>query len=72
MKIVLASASPRRREILSMVCDSFDIRVSNADESYSSDTPLDENKEYSEKLQALTESLELYYEKGFSDTPCLC
>ncbi len=34
-----------------------------------SDTPLDENKEYSEKLQALTESLELYCEKGFSDTP---
>lgn len=42
MKIVLASASPRRREILSMVCDSFDVRVSNACESYSPDTPLDE------------------------------
>lgn len=34
MKIVLASASPRRREILSMVCPSFDIRISNADENY--------------------------------------
>ena len=40
MKIVLASASPRRREILSMVCDDFDIRVSNADENVSCDTPL--------------------------------
>lgn len=40
MKIVLASASPRRRELLSLVCDSFDVRVSNADESYGSDTPL--------------------------------
>lgn len=34
MKIVLASASARRREILSMVCSDFDIRVANADESY--------------------------------------
>lgn len=34
MKIVLASASPRRREILSMVCPSFDTRVSGADEAY--------------------------------------
>ena len=42
MKIVLASASPRRREILSMVCNSFDVRVSNADENYESDTPLEE------------------------------
>lgn len=42
MKIVLASASPRRREILSMVCADFEVRVSNADESYESDTPLDQ------------------------------
>lgn len=40
MKIVLASASPRRKELLSLVCDSFDIRVSNANEDYGSDTPL--------------------------------
>lgn len=32
------------------------------------DTPLDEDKEYSSKLRELTESLELYYEKGFYDT----
>ncbi len=42
MRIVLASASPRRREILSMVCSDFEIRVSSADESYDSDTPLDQ------------------------------
>ena len=34
MKIVLASASPRRKEILSMVCQDFDVRVASIDESY--------------------------------------
>lgn len=33
MKIILASASPRRRELLSSVCENFDILVSEADES---------------------------------------
>lgn len=33
MKIILASASPRRRELLSSVCEKFDILVSEADES---------------------------------------
>ncbi len=42
MKIVLASASPRRREILSMVVKDFDIRISNAKEDYENDTPLDQ------------------------------
>ncbi|MBO5212604.1 MAG: septum formation protein Maf [Clostridia bacterium] len=40
MKIVLASASARRKEILSMVCDDFEIRISNANEDYSPDIPL--------------------------------
>ena len=34
-----------------------------------SDTPLAVNKEYAKKLKELTNSLELYYEKGFIDTP---
>ena len=42
MKIVLGSKSPRRKEILSLVCDNFEIRVSDADESYSPGTPLSE------------------------------
>ena len=58
MKIVLASASPRRREILSMVCDSFDIRVSNADESYSGDTPLDEIPKILAERKALSVPME--------------
>lgn len=32
------------------------------------DTPVTENEEYTKKLAELTSSLELYYEKGFSDT----
>ena len=34
-----------------------------------SDTPLNENEEYSKKLKSLINSLELYCEKGFTDTP---
>ncbi|MBR2024857.1 MAG: serine hydrolase [Clostridia bacterium] len=34
-----------------------------------SDTSLDVNQEYAKKLEELINSLELYYEKGFDDTP---
>ena len=40
MKLVLGSKSPRRREILGMVTKNFEVRVSDCDESYGSDTPL--------------------------------
>ncbi|MBQ8393197.1 MAG: septum formation protein Maf [Clostridia bacterium] len=40
MKIVLASKSPRRRELLSLICKDFEIRVSDADEEYEEGTPL--------------------------------
>ena len=38
MRIILASASPRRRELLSRVCREFDIIVSETDESFPSCT----------------------------------
>ena len=41
MKIVLASASPRRREILSMVCSDFDVRVASIDEGYNGESDID-------------------------------
>ncbi len=40
MKLVLASKSPRRREILSMVTTDFEVRVSGADENIDSDIDL--------------------------------
>lgn len=58
MKIVLASASPRRREILSMVCQSIEVRVSNADESYSNDTPLDQIPRLLAEKKALSVPME--------------
>ena len=42
MKLILASKSPRRREILGMVTKDFSVRVSEADESYRADTPLED------------------------------
>ena len=33
MKIILASKSPRRKELLSSVCESFEIITSEADET---------------------------------------
>lgn len=40
MKIILASKSPRRKELLSMMGVDFDIMVSNQDEVISKDTPI--------------------------------
>lgn len=40
MKLVLASKSPRRKEILEMVTRDFLVRTQNANEDYEKDTPL--------------------------------
>ena len=52
MKLILASKSPRRREILSMVTDNFEVKVSGADETV--DENLDPTKipEYLSKIKA--------------------
>jgi len=44
-KWVLASASPRRKEILSSLLDTFEIRVSEADESFNETDPKEIVKE---------------------------
>ena len=40
MKIVLGSASPRRRELLSLLTKDFEVRVSEADENFGNDVDL--------------------------------
>lgn len=40
MKLILASKSPRRKEILSMMGADFEVRVSDADERYDVTTPV--------------------------------
>ena len=37
IRVVLASKSPRRRELLSQICDGFDIMSEEVDESFASD-----------------------------------
>ena len=39
MKLILASQSPRRRELMAMVASDFSVRVSQADETLPPDTP---------------------------------
>ena len=55
-KIVLASKSPRRKEILSMVACDFEIRVSDADETIDKDTdPFDVPRQLAvKKAEAVT------------------
>ncbi len=50
-KIILGSASPRRRSLLADLGVSFDILVSNVDEVYASDLALDEIAPYISKLK---------------------
>lgn len=58
MKLVLASKSPRRKEILSMVTSDFLVRVSGADENVSSDIDLFEVPAQLAKIKA--EAVALY------------
>lgn len=58
MKIVLASKSPRRKELLSLICKDFEIRVSNADESYDSSLSPSEIARALARIKAEAVSLE--------------
>ncbi len=72
MKIVLGSASPRRRELLSLLTKDFEVRVSDADESYGSDIPLDRVPRFLSERKAL--ALPLYDDELIiaCDTVVIC
>ncbi|MCQ4022602.1 MULTISPECIES: nucleoside triphosphate pyrophosphatase [unclassified Ruminococcus] len=44
--IILASASPRRQQLLSLICDSFTVEPANIDECITEDIPLEKTPEY--------------------------
>jgi len=50
--VILASASPRRRELLGMIFDKFDIVVSNAEEIVPEGVPVNERPEYLARIKA--------------------
>jgi septum formation protein len=67
MKIILGSASPRRKELLRAAGFSFEVRTKDTDESFPSDTPSDEVALFvaSKKLNALLEDID-------EDTVLIC
>ncbi len=60
MKIILGSASPRRKELLSAAGFSFEVRTKDTDESFPSELPSDEVALFvaTKKLDALLGNLE--------------
>lgn len=52
MKIVLASGSPRRKELISIICSSFEIRPSQADETLPKNIATEKAAEYLAKVKA--------------------
>ena len=52
-RLILASASPRRQELLKGLDVDFDIRVKDCDESVESDIPIEEHAQYIANKKAL-------------------
>ena len=52
MKIILASASPRRKELLKLIFDDFEVSPSNADETLPEGLPAENAAEYLACLKA--------------------
>ena len=52
MKIVLASGSPRRHELLRLITENFEIRVSDADETVPEYIPAEKTAEYLSMVKA--------------------
>lgn len=53
MKIILASASPRRRELLKIIVDDFEAVSTDVDESLPTDLPAEKVAEYLSKIKAM-------------------
>lgn len=45
-RVILASKSPRRKELLSLICDSFEVMPADIDESVPKNIPAEEAAEY--------------------------
>lgn len=52
MRLVLASGSPRRRELMKLITNDFDVRVSEADENIQENLPADKTAEYLSMVKA--------------------
>ncbi|MGG2343632.1 Maf family protein, partial [Aeromonas veronii] len=65
-KIILGSASPRRRELLAQIGAEFEVRVSDKEEIYHSETPEAIVKELAlmKAENVLSDMLEEYTAKG--------
>lgn len=50
-QVILASGSPRRKELLGLIFDEFDIIVSDVEEIVSDDIPLEQQPEYLSKIK---------------------
>ena len=44
-RVILASGSPRRKELMKMITDSFEVHVSDCEEIITSDVPSEVTKE---------------------------
>ena len=64
MKVILASKSPRRKEILSMITKEFDVIVSNEEETF-----LEENVILKKKDDSLVKRVAVLYYL-LKDSPC--
>lgn len=52
MKLILASGSPRRRELLGLITEDFEIRVSDADETVPENIPAEKTAQYLSMIKA--------------------
>ena len=52
ISIVLASASPRRKELMKLITDKYEIRVTDVDETVAHDVPTDKSAEYVARIKA--------------------